>query len=133
MTKDYDSSWDLEESDDGILPIEEDAFDKIYAEWKKRSWEPWLRNKFKFPFPVERVEDDDESFFTDIAESEPFRFGHKMVVLDIEMEDDHHGIILKVEEEKRVGQVPLCDVQVTTKENENYWPVREYVVWFANR
>lgn len=133
MTKAYDSSWDLEENDDGNLSGDEDAFDKIYAEWKKRSWELWLRNNIKFPFPVERMEDEDDAYFTDIAKSEPFRLGHVMKAIDIEMEDDHYGVILKVKEGKRVGHVPLCDVEVTSKENKNFWPVREYVVWFANR
>ena len=49
------------------------------------------------------------------------------------MEDDHYGIILNVKEGKKRGCVPFCDVEVTSKENENFWPVREYVVWFANR
>ena len=133
MTKDYDSSWDLEENEDGNLPDDEDAFDKIYAEWENRSWEPWLRNNLKFPFRVERMEDEDDAYFTDIAKSEPFRLGHVMEAIDIEMEDDHYGIILKVKDGKRVGHIPLCDAEVTSKENENFWPVREYVVWFANR
>ena len=133
MTKGYDSSWDLEENEDGNLPDDEVAFDKIYAEWENRSWEPWLRNNLKFPFLVERMEDEDDAYFTDIAKSEPFRLGHVMEAIDIEMEDDHYGIILKVKDGKRVGHIPLCDAEVTSKENENFWPVREYVVWFANR
>ena len=133
MTKDYDTSWDLKESDEGNLPQDEEAFDKIYAKWEKRSWESWLRDNLKFPFPIERMEDDDDAYFTDIAKSEPFRLGHIMRAIDIETEDGHYGIILKVREGRRVGYVPLCDVEVTSKENENYWPVREYVVWFANR
>jgi hypothetical protein len=133
MIKEYDSSWDLEENEEGNLPGDEDAFDKIYSVWEKRSWGPWLRNNLNFPFPVERIEDEDDAYFTDIAKSDPFRLGHVMEVIDIEMEDDHYGVILKVREGKRVGHVPLCDVEVTSKENENFWPVREYVVWFANR
>ena len=133
MTKEYDSSWDLEESDDGSMPSDEDAFDRIYAEWKKRSWEPWLRENLKFSFPVERIEDEDDAYFTDLAKSEPFGLGHVMQAMQIEMEDDHYGVILKVQEGKRTAHVPLCDVEVTSKENKNFWPVREYLVWFANR
>ena len=98
MTNDYDSSWDLEENEDGHLPSDEDAFYKIYAEWEKRSWDPWLGNNLKFPFTVERIEDEDDAYFTDIAKSEPFRLGHVMKVIDIEIEDSHYGIILKVKE-----------------------------------
>ncbi len=134
MTKDYDSSWDLEENEDGNLPVNEGAFDRIYAEWKKRPWEQWLRNNLKFPFPVKRMEDEDDAYFTDIARSEPFRLGHVMDAVDIEeMEDEDYGIELKVKEGKKVGYVPLCDVEVTSRENINFWPVREYAVWFANR
>ncbi len=133
MTKCYDSSWDLSEDENGNLPDDEDAFDKIYAEWEVRSWEPWLRSNLKFPFSIERMEDGDDAYFTDIAKSEPFRLGHVMKAVEIEMEDEHYGIILKVKEGRNVGHVPLCDVEVKSKENENFWPVREYVVWFANR
>ncbi len=34
----YDSSWDLEKSSRGNLPRNEEAFEKIYAEWEKRKW-----------------------------------------------------------------------------------------------
>lgn len=133
MKKDYDASWDMAESENGNLPHDEGTFDKIYAKWKKRSWESWLGENLKFPFLVERMEDDDDAYFTDIAESEPFGLGHVMKAINIEMEDDLYGIILKVREGRRIGCVPLCDVEVTSKKDENYWPVREYVVWFANR
>jgi hypothetical protein len=74
MTKEYDSSWDLEENKDGNLPSDEDAFDKIYAEWEKRSWESWLRENLKFPFSVERMEDEDDAYFTD-SWTKPLRGG----------------------------------------------------------
>ncbi len=133
MREDYDASWDLEESEEGNLPQDESAFDRIYAKWQVRSWEPWLRETLHFPFSVERMEDDDDAYFTDIAESEPFRLGHIMKAVGIEPEDDRYGIILKVREGRRVGYVPLCDLQVASTGDDNYWPVREYVVWFANR
>ena len=133
MTEKYDSSWDLEKTENGNLPGDEDAFDKIYAEWEKRSWELWLGEHLRFPFSVERIEDEDDAYFTDIDKSEPFRLGHVMEAIDIEIDDDFYGIILKVKEGRRIGHVPLCDVGVTSKEDENFWPVREYAVWFANR
>tara|TARA_R110001592_G_C12996404_1_gene735517 strand:- start:560 stop:961 length:402 start_codon:yes stop_codon:yes gene_type:complete len=133
MAKEYDSSWDLNETEDGILPNNEDAFDRIYDEWQKRKWFSWLKENLSFPFEVERKEDDDSAYFTDIAEKQPFRLGHKMKVMGIELEDDQYGIILKVRENRKGGNVPLCDVEVTSRQNENFWPVREYVVWFANQ
>ena len=129
----YDSSWDLPETENGNLPNNEEAFDRKYHEWEKRSWEDWLKDNLNFPFLVKRMEDEDDAYFTDIAERQPFRLGHEMKAIDISMEDDLYGIILKVREGRKVGYVPLCDVEVIDKSNPNFWPVREYVVWFANR
>lgn len=126
MGKECDHSWDLDEDRDS------DAFDEIYAKWEKRDWEKWLNEKLTFPFEAKRMEDDDDAYFTDIAKSQPFRLDHVMEVIAIEMEEDLYGIIVKVREGRKAGCVPLCDLEVTSKDNPNYWPVREYVVWFAN-
>jgi len=32
------------------------------------------------------------------------------------------------DEVKKKGYVPLCDLEVTSREDRNFWPVREYVV-----
>jgi len=124
MANEYDSSWD---NDD-----DHDAFEKKYLEWTKRSWEDWLRENLAFPFEVERMEDEDDSYFTDIAKTEPFRLGHIMEIVGIAGEDDLRGFIVEAKEGKKTGYVPLCDLEVTSKTDVNYWPVREYVVWFAN-
>ena len=129
----FDSSWDFEETESGNTPHSEDAFHTIYTKWQQRSWETWLKENLTFPFFVKRVDDEDDAYFTDIADHEAFRLGHEMKIVDIEMEDDLCGIIVKAREGRRIGYVPLCDVEVPDKEDINYWPVREYLVWFANR
>ena len=133
MKKPYDSSWNLIRSKKGNLPRSEEALDKKYQEWKTRDWKKWLEKNLAFPFIVERKEDDDDAYFTHIAEHAPFRLGHKMKVLELESEDDLYGIIVRVREKEHIGSVPLCDVEVTPKSDRNFWFVREYVVWFANR
>jgi hypothetical protein len=40
---------------------------------------------------------------------------------------------MRVKEGRRKGWVLLADLEVISKEDPNYWPVREYVVWFANQ
>ena len=85
------------------------------------------------PIMVERKEDDDDAYFTHIAKHAPFRLGHKMKALTLSSEDDLYGVMIKVRENRRIGSVPLCDVEVTPKSDRNFWFVREYVVWFANR
>jgi hypothetical protein len=56
-----------------------------------------------------------------------------MEALDLDEEDVNEGILIKVKEKGKIGHVPLGDLEVTPKRDKNYWPVREYVVWFANR
>jgi hypothetical protein len=56
-----------------------------------------------------------------------------MDVLGLDEEDVDRGVMVRVREKGREGCVPLCDVEVTPKTDKNFWPVREYVVWFANR
>jgi len=129
----YDSSWDLSESESGNLPVDEEAFENIYAIWEERDWFVWLKDQTSFPFEVERVEDDDDCFFSETENEEPFTLGHKMKVNDIEAEDEQFGIIIKVREGRKVGRIPLCDVEVTSRKDINFWPVREYAVWFANK
>jgi hypothetical protein len=103
MTENYDTSWDLIESNKGYLPIDEDAFEKIYLEWETRNWPLWLKEHLTFPFTVECIEDDDDAYFTDMAKHQPFRLGHIMKVIDIEPEeDDHYGVIVQGKAEKRV-------------------------------
>ena len=117
----YDSSWD----DDN-----EELYDEKYAEWEERDWESWLSQNLIIPFEIKRVEDE-EGFGGRKSEA-PFGIGHIMKVLSILEEDDLYGIIVKVREGRRTGYIPLCDVEVTTKEDPSFWPVREYVVWSAN-
>jgi len=134
MIEKYDRSWDLEKTDKGNLPGSEDVFEKKYKEWESRDWIPWLKNNLTFPFTVKRMEDEDDAYFTDIAKHKPFRLGHIMEIIGIELEeDDLCGVIVLAKEGKRKGQVPLCDLEVTSRDDRNFWPVREYVVWFANR
>lgn len=117
----YDSSWDEDN---------EELFDEKYAEWEERDWESWLNENLVFPFEVIRKED--EEGFGGRKSKSLFGIGHKMNTLAIEEEDDKYGIIVKVLESGKTGYIPLCDVEVTPRKNINYWPVREYVVWFAN-
>lgn len=57
-----------------------------------------------------------------------------MVAVGIDAEEDpKYGMLLQVKEGRRKGHVPLADVEVTPRDDANFWPVREYVVWFANR
>ena len=119
----YDSSWDR-----GSRKL----WDRKYAEWEEREWEAWLREHLSFPFEVERKEDEDDAYFTDVADRAPFRLGHVMKAIGLAAADGDQ-VIIKVREGSKIGYVPLYDVEVTSRKDPNFWPVREYVVWFANR
>ena len=93
----------------------------------------WLAENLTFPFTVTREEDEDDAYFLPGAADKPFRLGHKMMVVGLEEDDVNEGVMVKVAERRQTGYVPLCDVEVKPKTDNNFWPVREYVVWFANR
>ena len=122
MQAEYDGSWD---GDD-----DEDAFDSKYEEWGRRDWMAWLSEKLSFPFEVKRAEDMEENPF-DHAHG-PFSVGRRMQAVSLEEEHWKYGMVICVTDGKKKGTVPLADVEVTSKTNPNYWPVREYVVWAAN-
>ena len=118
----YDSSWDEDN---------EELYDEKYSEWEGRDWESWLNENLTFPFEVKREED--EEGYGGKKSKAFFGIGHTMKVLSVEDDNDKYGVIVKVRERGKKGCIPLCDVEVTSKVNPNFWPVREYVVWFANR
>ena len=120
----YDGSWD-----EG----KQKAWDQKYEEWEKRDWPEWLNAHLSFPFQVVRNDDDDDAYFTNVADHQPFRLGHTMTVLALVGEEDMYGIIIKVREGRKIGYVPLCDTEVVSRDDKNFWPVREYAAWFANR
>ncbi len=128
-----DHRWDLCEREDGYLPESDEAFDQKFEEWQARDWPDWLAKKLTFPFTVTREEDEDDAYFAPGAAKSPFRLGHKMEVLELGEDDVDRGMLVRVREKGKIGYVPLGDVEVTPKTDANFWPVREYVVWFANR
>jgi len=93
----------------------------------------WLAKQLVFPFIVTREEDEDDAYFSPGAAKALFRLGHKMEVLALDEEDVDQGLMVKVREKGQVGYLPLADLEVKPKTDKNYWFIREYVVWFANR
>jgi hypothetical protein len=132
MNKNYDHSWDFNDSGKGKVAVEEDAYDRKHKEWERRDWMPWLSKNLTFPFTVTREEDVDADFFEGRDTKTPFGLGHTMEILGLDFEDDSYGVIVKAREKGRIGRLPLCDLEVKPKTDKNYWPVQEYVVWFAN-
>ena len=119
----YDSSWD-----EG----NEELWDKKYEEWKKRDWFDWLEDNLTLSFEVKRMEDMDSNPFIETSDN-PFGVGESFKLLDLDDEDEMRGVIAKVSKGRKRGFVLLAEVEVTSQADRNYWPVREYVVWFANQ
>jgi hypothetical protein len=92
-----------------------------------------LAKELIFPFIATREEDEDDAYFSPGAAKDLFRLGHKMEVLALDEEDVYQGLMVKVREKGQVGYVPLADLEVKSKSDKSFGPVREYVVWFANR
>ena len=119
--------WDGEGED------AKDAFDLKYEEWEQRDWMTWLAENLVFPFKVTRQEDMDDVDSHRGPPGSPFQVGHTMEIVGLDGEDEMIGIIVEAEEKGQIGHLPLADLEVKPKTDKNYWPVREYVMWFGNR
>ena len=128
-----DHRWDLSEGDKGYVPECDEVYEQKFEEWQARDWPDWLAKHLTFQFTVTREEDEDDAYFAPGAAKAPFRLDHKMEVVELAEEDVDRGVMVRVREKGQVGCVPLADVTVKPKTDPNFWPVREYVVWFANR
>lgn len=124
MAEKYDASWDTDRDN-------QDAFDRKYEEWQRRDWMKWLTERLAFPFEIKRIENMEDNPFD--PETGPFSVGQRMQTIGLDEEHWKYGMVLKVMAGKKKGIVPLADVEVTSRENQNFWPVREYVVWAANQ
>ena len=88
-----------------------------------KAWHEFLKRKLVFPF--EAVVDEYQS-------KSPLKQGDKLSVLDIEIFDDHYGIIISCRKGRRKYSFPLVDLEVeATDENKKY--VEAYRTWFSNR
>jgi len=133
MSNADDHRWDLNEDDKGYTQECDDAFEEKLEEWQARGWMEWLAKELIFPFILTREEDEDDAYFSSGAAKALFRLGHQMELLALDEEDVDRGLMVKVREKGQVGYVPRADLEVNSKSDKNFWPVREYVVWFANR
>ena len=109
-----------------------DAFDLKCQEWDQRNWMTWLTESLVFPFKATREEDMDDTDPYPGAGTQLFPVGQSLEVLGLEEEDEMLGVIVKAKAKGQMGYLPLADLEVNPKTDRNYWPVREYVVWFAN-
>lgn len=102
-----------------LADVDEDDDIKIMETWTK-----YLKDKLVFPFEAEIIEPQ---------EGEPLKAGDKLKVNCIEDFDDLYGVIVGVTYKKRKFSFPLCDLEVVDKDSENFTPIHDYSMWFANR
>ena len=88
------------------------------------AWEDHLEKSLQFPFEAEVAE---------FQERGPLHAGQKVMVQEIIDVDDLYGVLVAVKHKHRIIHFPLCDLEATNSKSANYAPVKDYVVWFANR
>jgi len=94
-------------------------------EWGQlNAWEAHLEQRLQFPFEAE------------IKEGEHYgrvRVGERVVLTGFNETDDLYGLLVNARRGREHFVLPLCDLAATDKRSQNYQPLRDYVVWFANR
>lgn len=103
-----------------IKGIDRDDEDEIFSAWEK-----YLRSKIAFPFEAVVTPDHEEE--DDLVP------GDTVKVTGIEDVDDLYGILVNAKKGRMDFVFPLCDLEVKDKKSSNFEPVKDYVVWFANR
>nr|VFJ45678.1 MAG: Calcium binding [Candidatus Kentron sp. FM]VFJ66862.1 MAG: Calcium binding [Candidatus Kentron sp. FM]VFK21439.1 MAG: Calcium binding [Candidatus Kentron sp. FM] len=88
------------------------------------AWDRYLKKKLLFPFKAIIDEPQDRG---------PLDTGDKVIVHGIGRIADPYGILVDLQHKKRNYRFPLADLEIIDKDSGNYQPVRDYVVWFANR
>ncbi len=88
------------------------------------AWEAHLEQKLKFPFEAEIMEGDHYRVV---------RVGDRVQLTGICEADDLYGVLVNARHGREKCVLPLCDLEATAKRSANYQPLRDYVVWFANR
>lgn len=100
----------------GIVP--DDYFEAFEA------WAQHFQKVLKFPF---------DAVIAEPQERRPLRSGSKVRVHNISSVEDLYGIVVNITHKRDSYHFPLCDLEATDNESENYKQLRNYVVWFANR
>lgn len=88
------------------------------------AWEEHLSAALKFPFEAKVAEQ---------ITRYPVGVGEKVLLTGLEDADDLYGLLVNVRFGRKQYTLPLCDLEATDENSPNYQPLRDYVVWFANR
>ncbi len=88
------------------------------------AWEEHLGKKLKFPFEAEVVEH---------VRLSSLRISDRVMVKAITDVDDIYGVFVEVTKGRDSYDFPLCDLEATDRKSKNYQPLKDYVVWYANR
>ena len=88
------------------------------------AWEAHLEEALQFPFECEVAE---------LLRRGPLRIGDRVHVTGLADADDLYGLLANVRQGRERFVFPLCDLKVTDKASPNYQPIKDYVVWYANR
>ncbi len=88
------------------------------------TWKQYLSKHLQFPFEAEVAE---------LLERGRLRVGDRLQVTELFDLNDYQGLLVGGKRGSERLVFPLCDLEVTDEQSSNYQPVKDYVVWFANR
>ena len=91
-----------------------------------QAWKEHLEKKLKFPIKAEVVE---------LMDRGSLRIGDRVIIYGVdEFFDTMRGLFAKLtHDNSHEFLFPLADLEVLNKKSKNYQPIKDYVVWYANR
>jgi hypothetical protein len=89
-----------------------------------KAWRKYLKEKLSFPF---------KAIVDEVQERGPMKAGNEVTVHRISEIEEMYGILVDIEYKRKNYIFPLADLDVIEKSSNNYLPIKDYVIWFANR
>lgn len=88
------------------------------------TWMRYLEKHLEFPFEAEINESQEGGFL---------KMGDRLKISGIKDYDDFYGVIVSVTYKAGKYSLPLCDLEAVGGNSQNFTPVDDYSVRYANR
>ena len=112
----------------GAVYVYDNSYNPTFIRGEKRDWYKFLSQELSFPLDGFVAEAQGNPF----EETNPIRYGDKVIVKKLIIEDDLYGVIAEIKSKGKTYHFPLCDIGIENEKSPNFKILDNYRTWFAN-